>query len=210
MNMSVEPHYEIRRRQDSERRRLKVLQMAGYCFAENGFRKTTMEAVAKRAGVSKGLVFHFFSSKQGLFKAVVEDGLNQWTTLSEYRASGLESDTLAELRSLFLASFDYVKKNPVLLLFGREDEGLAQKYRREFTRRNRHWRLRVQRALKSGVSRGEIRDLDVGRMALVFHQMQTALVASARHKDAIPQYDRPTIELAIDIFLRGISKSPDS
>ena len=37
--MSSQPDYETRRKQESERKRLKVLQEAGYCFAERGFRK---------------------------------------------------------------------------------------------------------------------------------------------------------------------------
>tara|TARA_R110002049_G_scaffold9747_10_gene48870 strand:+ start:2594 stop:3226 length:633 start_codon:yes stop_codon:yes gene_type:complete len=207
--MSKEQQYEVRRRQASERKRLNVLSMAGYCFAENGFKKTTMDEVAKRAGVSKGLVFHFFGSKQGLFKAVVEDGLNQWATLSEYRASGKDGNSLAELRSLFLASFDFVEQNPVLLLFGREDERLATSYRKEFQRRNRRWRARIQHTLKSGMSRSDIRNIDEARVAVIFHQMQTALLASAAYKHSIPKYDRRTIETAIDILLRGIADSPD-
>lgn len=204
--MSAEQQYEVRRKQDSERRRLKVLKMAGYCFAANGYKKTTMDQVARKAGVSKGLVFHFFGSKQALFEAVVEDGLSQWATLSEYRASALEGDALVELRGLFLASFDFVEQNPVLLLFGREEEGLAEIYRRKFVRRNQLWRTRIQKTLKSGIGRNEIRDVDTKRVAIIFHQMQTALLASAGLKNSIPQFDRQTIETAIDIFLRGIEK----
>ena len=73
--MPPELDYDIRRKQESERKRLNVLQVAGRCFAESGFKKTTMEEVALQAGVSKGLVFHFFGSKQALIKAVIEDGL---------------------------------------------------------------------------------------------------------------------------------------
>jgi AcrR family transcriptional regulator len=40
-------------------------------FGERGFRQTTLEEVAKRAGVSKGTVYLYFSSKDDLFRAVV-------------------------------------------------------------------------------------------------------------------------------------------
>ena len=205
--MTRDPGYEVRRQQASERKRLQVLKTAGYCFAETGFRKTTMASVAERAGVSKGLVFHFFGNKEALFKAVVEDGLRQWATLSEYRASdaGAQGGTLAELRSLFLASFDYIEQNPVLLLFDREDEGLTTMYRKQFARKNQLWRKRLQQALKTGISQGDIRQVDVQRTALLFHQLQAALLAAAIYKDSRPHYDRQALHLAIDIFLRGIS-----
>lgn len=41
-------------------------------FGERGFRATTLEEVAARAGVSKGTVYLYFASKDDLFRAVVE------------------------------------------------------------------------------------------------------------------------------------------
>lgn len=41
-------------------------------FGERGFRATTLEDVAARAGVSKGTVYLYFASKDDLFRAVVE------------------------------------------------------------------------------------------------------------------------------------------
>ena len=199
--------YEVRRKQDSERKRIKVLQQAGYCFAQRGYKKTTMEQVADRAKVSKGLVFHFYGSKQSLFEAVVEDALNQWSTLSEYRALDIEGDSLAELRSLFLTSFDYVEQNPVLLLFSRQEQGLAKNYRQAFVARNRRWRLRVEKVVNDGVARGEIKEIDTVGLAFIFHQLQTALLTGAGLANTPQTFDRATVELAIDVFLRGIQSA---
>ena len=172
--MSSELEYDLRRRQASQRKRLKVLQMAGSCFAQGGFNKTTVEAVARKAGVSKGLVFHFFGSKQALIEAVVEDGLSQWSTLSVYRASGIGDDPLAELSALFLASFDFVQQHPVLLLFARNEDELAQKHRKKILRQNRLWRKRVEETLRRGVLQGDIREIDTTRVADIFHQLDNA------------------------------------
>lgn len=202
--MSTETSYEMRRRQASTRRRLAVLNHAGQCFAELGYKKTTMEEISRRAGVSKGLVFHFFGSKQMLFRSVVEDSLDQWFTLSEYRASGVGGGTLAELRSLFLTSFDFMERNPVLVLFGRKEEALLETYLPEVTRRNRRWRARIKRTLKQGVQNGELRDIDVHRVSIIFHELQTALLAAKSHSRSSPHYDKKTVNLAVDLMLRGI------
>ena len=42
-------------------------------FVEHGFAATHMEDVAKRAGVAKGTLYLYFSSKDELFKAVVRE-----------------------------------------------------------------------------------------------------------------------------------------
>lgn len=202
--MALEVDYETRRKISSERRRLIVLKTAGQCFAEKGYKKTTTDEIARRSGVSKGLVFHFFGSKRRLFESIIEDSLNQWATLSEYRASGVEKNSLEELRRLFLASFDFVEQNPVLLLFVRDEEGLLESYQRSFSTRNRRWRQRIRRTLEKGVKAGELRELNVGHVSVVFHELQSALLTSISFKGKAPRYDRNTVNVAIDILLRGI------
>ena len=57
------------------RTRAALLRAAGRVFAEHGFHRATLEAVAAGAGVSKGALFHYFRSKEQLFLALLEDRL---------------------------------------------------------------------------------------------------------------------------------------
>lgn len=193
-----------RRGQDSYRRRLAVLQAAGNQFAVHGYRDARVADIASSAGVSKGLVFHFFGTKQGLFESLLEDTLDQWSTLSEYRAAATEQSALDELRSLFLASFEFVAENPVLLLFSRNDEGLMDAHRHAFSKRNKQWRKRIRRTLDAGVERGEIRDMDTRQASWIFHELQSAMLTSTVFTGSAPRYNRRKVLLAIDIYLRGI------
>lgn len=64
-------------------------------FVEKGFAATRAEEVAKRAGVSKGTLFLYFSSKEELFKAVVRENISgrfqAWSQeLDEYQGSSAE------------------------------------------------------------------------------------------------------------------------
>ena len=45
-------------------------------FVEKGYAATRVEEVARRAGVSKGTLFLYFSSKEELFKAVVRENIS--------------------------------------------------------------------------------------------------------------------------------------
>lgn len=200
----MELDYDTRRKSDSERRRLAVLTAAGECFGEHGYKQCNVEQIARRAGVSKGLVFHFFKSKQQLFQTVIEDSLNQWATLSEYRASGGEGSSLEELRRLFLASFDFVIQHPVFDLFTRPEEQMMAAYRDQIERRNRRWRSRVQRTIKAGIRTGELRKLPPERVAAIFHELQTSLINNALVRRPQRHYDAKTVNLAIDILLEGI------
>ncbi|MDZ7643146.1 MAG: TetR/AcrR family transcriptional regulator [Woeseiaceae bacterium] len=63
------PDPRFRRRKDDRPAEITAAAMAE--FAENGYDATPVEAVARRAGVSKGLLYLYFRTKEELFKAVV-------------------------------------------------------------------------------------------------------------------------------------------
>lgn len=64
----TEPRYR-RRKED---RPQEITAAAFEAFAEKGFAGTRVDDVAKRAGVSKGLLYLYFKTKEELFKAVVK------------------------------------------------------------------------------------------------------------------------------------------
>jgi AcrR family transcriptional regulator len=59
------------RRIDKEQRQSELLDAAFKLFAKNGFGATTIDDIAKQAGVAKGLVLFHFKSKEEVFQAVV-------------------------------------------------------------------------------------------------------------------------------------------
>lgn len=56
----------------SEARREAILEAAVECFTSYGFRRTSLEDIARQAGISRTGVYHHFSSKEGVFLAAVE------------------------------------------------------------------------------------------------------------------------------------------
>ena len=63
----AQPRYR-RRKED---RPQEITAAAFAAFAEKGYAATRVEEVAKRAGVSKGLLYLYFKTKEDLFKAVI-------------------------------------------------------------------------------------------------------------------------------------------
>ncbi len=61
------------RKAGSEQRRRRVLEAARACFGEAGFAGATIGAIAERAGVSNGLLYQFFRSKEHLFEVVLRE-----------------------------------------------------------------------------------------------------------------------------------------
>jgi AcrR family transcriptional regulator len=50
-----------------------LVAIARRMFAERGYEDTSIEAVLREAGVSRGSLYHHFPSKEALFEAVAED-----------------------------------------------------------------------------------------------------------------------------------------
>lgn len=65
-----------KRERRKEARPGELLAAALDLFVEKGFAATRVEEVAQRAGVSKGTLFLYFSSKEELFKAVVRENIS--------------------------------------------------------------------------------------------------------------------------------------
>ncbi|MGC4120849.1 MAG: TetR/AcrR family transcriptional regulator [Myxococcales bacterium] len=63
------------REERSETTRNQILEAGLKCFAEHGFDKSSTQAIAKEAGVSQGIIFHYFKTKEGLFSAIVKKGI---------------------------------------------------------------------------------------------------------------------------------------
>ena len=56
-----------------EDRREQILDAAMHVFAEKGFARATNKDIAHRAGITPGLIYHYFDSKEALLLAIVEN-----------------------------------------------------------------------------------------------------------------------------------------
>src|SRR5438067_3355734 len=72
----------------------RILDVATALFLSDGFGATSIEAVAKRAGISKRTFYHRFTGKEMLFEAVVRRLVERWTP--SFDTAMLEAPSLAE------------------------------------------------------------------------------------------------------------------
>lgn len=60
-----------RRREDPAVRRAQILNAARTCFAQAGFKTTSVDDIAEEAGVSVGLLYRLFASKMAIIEAII-------------------------------------------------------------------------------------------------------------------------------------------
>jgi AcrR family transcriptional regulator len=85
-------------------------------FALRGYHASSMADIAKKAGVSKGLAYHYFESKEALLMELADRRLEEWLELTE----GLESIKNPQKRLRFLVGFvtkELVEKTAALRFY---------------------------------------------------------------------------------------------
>lgn len=66
-----------------ERSKEKILQTALKCFAEHGYDATSIARISREAGVSKGLMYNYFHSKEDLLYAVLNQAFEHGDELAQ-------------------------------------------------------------------------------------------------------------------------------
>jgi AcrR family transcriptional regulator len=93
-------------------RERQLVELAEQLFAERGFARTSMEELARRAGVTKPVVYELFESKDGLFRVCVDRAI-EGMAASIVEAFRSASDPEARLRAGGLAFLRFARDNRV-------------------------------------------------------------------------------------------------
>ncbi|MEL6672452.1 MAG: TetR/AcrR family transcriptional regulator [Bacteroidota bacterium] len=85
-----------------------ILAAAMELFAQHGFDATSISQIAKKANVSKGLIYNYFEKKEDLMTHIVMNGLEEGNSIMEEMGS-IESAE-GKFRHLIEVSFQYMKE----------------------------------------------------------------------------------------------------
>ena len=138
----------------SERTREAICLAARQLFAEKGYDTTTMQDIVRASGMSKGAIYHHFSSKQEVLRSVIE---GEWRYLNEFVEDlAAQSDASVTDRMTVLATH-MVASSPQSGL-GRANwvsevpEALLESLRHSLTKLAPH----LEQMLRQGMESGEI------------------------------------------------------
>ncbi|MDH5621511.1 MAG: TetR/AcrR family transcriptional regulator [Gammaproteobacteria bacterium] len=105
-----------RYRRRKEDRPKEITAAAFDAFAEHGFAATTVDDVAKRAGVSKGLMYLYFKTKEELFKAVVKSVVIRRVDQLILEVETTELSSEAFIRGPLLSFLQKIPGSPVAIV----------------------------------------------------------------------------------------------
>ncbi len=181
-------------------------------FVEKGYAATRLDEIAVRAGVSKGTLYLYFSSKEDLFKAVVREGLLPLLAEGEILVANASGPASELFRAIVMRWWELIGDNPIggitKLIFAeaRNFPEIARFYAEEVIDRGK--RL-LAAALQRGIDSGEFRPFDPDVLVhIVFSPLMMRLIwkhsldCCGVHNVPIDVYLREYIELT----LRGLRR----
>ena len=156
----AEPRYQRRK----EERPREITQAAFDVFAEHGYARARVAEVARRAGVSKGLLYLYFKTKEELFKAVIRSVVIRRldALLAAIEATELSSE--AFIRGPLVEFMRRMPGSPVavvirmLIAEGHRHPDLVDYYWENVVSKGLS---AITRCVERGVERGEFRDTAV-------------------------------------------------
>ena len=96
------------REEQKEARRYEILMVALDLFIKKGFGGTRIVDIAKAAGMSTGLLFHYYESKEKLYEALVEFGVHGPQSVMQQK----DVDPILFFQKAVETIFFYMKENP--------------------------------------------------------------------------------------------------
>lgn len=99
--------------------RQQILDAAFELFANDGYAKTSISVVAKKAGVSKGLIYHYFDSKEAILEGIFDQLAELGNEMLDFPAEYTATD---KIRQILEQTFKFIQTQTGL---GRLMIGLA-------------------------------------------------------------------------------------
>lgn len=185
------------------RRRAEILDAAGRVFAQRGYPGTDMQAVADAAHVAKGTLYLYFTSKEDLFLAAVDQGVLRIKEHVHSASDGV-ADPIARIEAAIVAYMTYFQDHPEQVELWVIERAVFRDRQTPAYFRHREAGIEVWRnLLRDLINAGRLRDIPIARIDDVLCDLlYGAMMAnhfSGRH--------RPPLEQAcdvIDIAFHGI------
>jgi AcrR family transcriptional regulator len=190
-----------------EAQRAAILSSSLKLFVHRGFSATRIQDIAGDAGISQGLCYHYFPSKEDILVALLERALPRM----DRAAKDLEAASFSagdKIRMALEALIGGLEKNDdagryhFLVAVASASDALPKAAREILDRHSRNPYAIMKRIFEKGQKEGSVRDGDPRQMALVFWSLVKGLsIHRAVHGASL---GRPDPRFLLPLFLREV------
>jgi len=192
----------------TEFRREEILQAARVVFARNGFYETTVEEIAKAAGISKGTLYLYYKSKMDIYWAALKFGVTEMHDRVREELKTVPS-VKEKIQTFIHVKMEYFQKNRDFFKIYYSEFGNTFCHpihmQKEFRDLYRKQVDLLESILVDGIKTRAIRELPVEGTACAIADLTRSVIT--QH---LMNWSKRTIEedskLTFDLIWKGISK----
>ena len=180
-----------------------ILIAAAKAFARRGFRKASVDEIAKSAGVAKGTVYLACESKEDLFYQAVHREIREWTA-NAARLIDPRKPADELLLVVATASLQDIAGRPLVReLFEGKHSELLPRWMPQFEELRILGRKNVVEILELGITQGRFRKgLDVNEVATLLQDLNMSTLIFQRFR---PDFDfARRLRAGLDLVLNGL------
>jgi len=188
-----------------EERRLQIMDTALSMFAHGGFSRTTVKDIASSAGISNGLMYHYFPSKEKLLESAIE----KRSFLPQLRVilKGTEAPCREVLKKIAIQFYDLLKQEDCSIRILLQEGHSNSEVKKVWDNLSNDGTFLLQEYLVSRIAAGELKQHNTEVTARCLFSI---LFMFSFTKDIFKTSnisDSQFIEESIDYILTGIQTS---
>ncbi|AGB40577.1 transcriptional regulator [Halobacteroides halobius DSM 5150] len=142
-------------------KRKKIFTVAVEKFSQNGAADTTMQEIAKEAGVGKGTLYRYFNNKEDLISSLVEMGFNQLTEEIKRGIAGIDNPAKKLDKTVTIHLEFYNQHRDFCKFLTRESLGYKNKFEEHIKKIRSKYTIVIQEIIEQGVTTGKFKELDI-------------------------------------------------
>lgn len=138
-------------------KRAKILKAAGTVLERHGFAGTTIEAIAREAGVDRATVYYYFKDKGAIFRGAIHEGLSDMVAALEEVAASTEPPEVRLRQSMRVVMQSFEKHYPQLYIYLRSGDSASiidDDLNRELIESGRRYEDVVEEVVRDGIKQG--------------------------------------------------------
>lgn len=185
-----------------EQARIEILEHAQQLFKQFGLKKTTMDEIAVACGKAKSTLYHYFTSKEEVFEAVID--LERQNVRRMVKLAVDKEVTLpAKIKTYIVEFHREATKRANLYRIVSEQQWDLRQHRQAFESFIAFEKSYLIRLLEDSYDAGEFRDLDREQMGLFAEFMLASFCGTVKHiVESEGNFDLQKLEQLADIFSR--------
>ncbi len=161
----------MKHKKHTETRKKQILEAALLCFNKSGYYKTSIDAIAAKAKISKGGIYYHFSSKEGLFLELFDFNVNKYfKQLTIYIQT--KKDPADRILKLAKGSGEVLKENSNFFKFCLEFLSMGVRepgIRKGMTHFYKNTVRSFTELLEEGIAAGSLKKMSAEKLARVMY-----------------------------------------